>query len=257
MVRVGKHLYLLIGFLLLAIGAMIALRHTAGRKVHRMPEEIRDWQQIRREGVLRILIPYQPQADTGTPSSEYYRMADWIEKRSGLKTEILIGDKWGEASQLLLQGRIDLALLPHEQTAVTDTVHFSFIPTQESGRIYLVQRRTDSTQLIREQFQLEGDTVVIPQNKTWQLLLEHLAEEIGGHIAIKTDARYESEQLAILVQKGLIRHTVCTEARRKYFESAMPELDCSLPLSYDLTLGWAVRKHSVELQDSLRLWLLH
>lgn len=262
MAKVGKHLYLLVGFLLLVSGAMIALRRMARSGEQRVPADIqRDWQQIRQEGILRILMPYQPQADrnqmTDTMSSEYYRMADWIKKRSGLKTEILIGNKWGKASQLLCEGRIDLALLPHEQTAVTDTVHFAFIPMQESGRIYLVQRRADSAQLIREQFQLVGDTVVIPQNKTWQLLLEHLAEEIGGYITVKTDARYESEQLAILVQKGLISHTVCTEGQRKYFESAMPELDCSLPLSYDLTFGWAVRKTSVELQDSLRLWLSH
>ena len=125
---------------------------------------------------------------------------------------------------------------------------------QTSGPIYLVQRRADSTHHISRQVELAGRSITLPEASPLRLFLEHLGEEIGDSIRLAVDPHYATEGLAMLVASGKIPYTACSEEDAKRLAQKLPELDCSLPLSYSLRTTWLLRRSSPQLADSLLSW---
>lgn len=249
----------LYGVLLISVLiVMVALRHcgrgssTGGDAV----DSLRDYSDIHREGVLRIIARYNDRdyyVGQDSTAGFVYDVARRLSEISGIRIEISLEKNWKESLERLHRGACDIIAQDIPLTAVTDTVRYRFLRPMHLGRLYLVQRRSD-TALIRRQIDLSGRTVTIPEGSPARLFVKHLSEEIGDSIYIQTDPTYSAEQLAMMVASGDIDLTVCNQHEAKKLAQLLPALDCSIPLSFELRQAWLVRRSATSLQDSLNSW---
>lgn len=249
-------LYLVL--LLLVIAVMLYLRTHSGDEVSPPPTAGRDYPEIRREGTLRLLTAYTEggvHAEGGELTGAVYTLAKKLQERSGLRVEVILENSWERALQLLSEGGADLVVRPMASTADVDTTRFLLFGQQTSGPLFLVQRRADSTTLVKRQIELAGRTITLPKGSPFHLFIEHLSEEIGDSIHLDVDTLYQAEQLAMRVASGKIAYTVCTHDEAKLFGKAFPELDSSIPLSYSFRTAWLLRHTSPALRDSLSVWM--
>ena len=57
------------------------------------------------------------------------------------------------------------------------------------------------------------------------------------------------------VAAGSIDYTLATGREAERYRQILPELDCSLPLSYTIREAWLLRRDAPQLADSLSRWL--
>lgn len=253
-----KKYYIYILVLIIAVGGMLWFKKNSNKHGRpQSPNVVRDWPTIKADGEIRLLAAYNPaeykaQGDSLTGTA--YEVAQAIKEKGDVEAMVLLESKWDKAMEMLLNGTVDIILSPTFQTSYLDTTKVSFLPIADDGQLFLVQRKTDSVYHISEQIELSGDTITLPQNKTTQLFIRHLADEIGSNIHIQINDLYDPEQLAIMVDNHDINYTVCTKRQKNFLIKTFPNLDCSVPLSFDLKLGWVTRKTSPILIDSLESW---
>ena len=147
-------LYLVL--LLLVIAVMLYLRTHSGGEVSPPPTAGRDYPEIRREGTLRLLTAYTEggvHAEGGELTGAVYTLAKKLQERSGLRVEVILENSWERALQLLSEGGADLVVRPMASTADVDTTRFLLFGQQTSGPLFLVQRRADSTTLVKRQIE--------------------------------------------------------------------------------------------------------
>jgi probable glutamine ABC transporter len=244
--------------LLHVIGLMVYLHYRRSRDAAPTPTAGRDYPEIRREGTLRLLTAYTEggvHAEGGELTGAVYTLAKKLQERSGIRVEVILENSWERALQLLSEGGADLVVRPMASTADVDTTRFLLFGQQTSGPLFLVQRRADSTTLVKRQIELAGRMITLPKGSPFALFIEHLSEEIGDSIHLDVDTLYQAEQLAMRVASGKIAYTVCTHDEAKLFSKAFPELDCSIPLSYSFRTAWLLRHTSLALRDSLSVWM--
>lgn len=244
--------------LLLALGLMYYLRGRSASAPASPAGELsqRDYPEIRKEGILRLLTAYGEggEVKAGELTGEVYELAKRLHQRTGLQVEVILENSWEKALEQLRSGQVDLLTRPLAHTVAVDTSLFRPFGEVTTGPIFLVQRKGDSTTLVSRQLDLAGRTITLPEASPLSLFLEHLGEEIGDSIRLAVDPHYATEGLAMLVASGKIPYTACTEAEAKRFARQLPELDCSLPLSYSLRTTWLLRRSSPQLADSLKAW---
>ena len=244
--------------LLHVIGLMVYLHYRRSGDAAPTPTTGRDYPEIRREGTLRLLTAYTEggvHAEGGELTGAVYTLAKKLQERSGIRVEVILENSWERALQLLSEGGADLVVRPMASTADVDTTRFLLFGQQTSGPLFLVQRRADSTTLVKRQIELGGRTITLPKGSPFALFIEHLSEEIGDSIHLDVDTLYQAEQLAMRVASSKISYTVCTHNEAKLFGKAFPELDCSIPLSYSFRTAWLLRHTSLALRDSLSVWM--
>ena len=244
--------------LLHVIGMIVSLQDSRSGDAAPTPTAGRDYPEIRREGTLRLLTAYTEggvHAEGGELTGAVYTLAKKLQERSGIRVEVILENSWERALQLLSEGGADLVVRPMASTADVDTTRFLLFGQQTSGPLFLVQRRADSTTLVKRQIELAGRMITLPKGSPFHLFIEHLSEEIGDSIHLDVDTLYQAEQLAMRVASGKISYTVCTDTEAKAFSKAFPELDCSIPLSYSFRTAWLLRHTSLALRDSLSVWM--
>lgn len=251
--------YLLYGLaLLLALGLMYYLRSSSegAKRSEPLPTAQRDYSEIRHEGVLRLLTAYGEggEVQAGQLTGEVYELAQRLHQRSGLQVEVVLENSWEKALEQLRTGLVDLVARPVAHTMEIDTSLYRPFGELSSGPIYLVQRKRDSVTHVTSQLDLAGRTITLPEASPLSLFLKHLGEEIGDSIRLETDPKYATEQLAMQVASGTIDYTACTATEAERFSAKLPELDCSLPLSYSTRTTWLLRRSSPVLGDSLTRW---
>ena len=236
--------YLIYGLALLcALGLMYYLRgRTNATAEHsRGTNSERDYPEIRKEGVLRLL-------------TLVYELAKRLHQQTGLQVEVVLENSWERALEELRTGAVDVIARPLAHTVAIDTALFRPFGAATTGPIFLVQRKADSATHVDRQLDLAGRTITLPEASPLRLFLEHLGEEIGDSIRLAVDPHYATEGLAMLVASGKIPYTACSEVDAKRLAEKLPELDCSLPLSYSLRTTWLLRRSSPQLADSLLSW---
>lgn len=254
--------YLVYGVaLLLALGLMCYLRSPWGSRteVDPLPTALRDYPQIRQEGVLRLLTAYGEGGEVrdGALTGEAYELAHRLHRLTGLQVEVILENSWEKALEQLRTGLVDLIARPVAHTMEVDTSLYRPFGELTAGPVYLVQRQGDSATRVTSQLELAGRTIVLPEASPLSLFLQHLGEEIGDSIRLQTDPKYGTEQLAMLVASGAIDYTACSDSEAKRLGEKLPHLDCTLPLSYSTRTTWLLRRSSPQLADSLTRWGIH
>lgn len=251
--------YLIYGLALLcALGLMYYLRGRTNTTAEhsRGANSERDYPEIRKEGVLRLLTAYGEggEVQDGKLTGLVYELAKRLHQRTGLQVEVVLENSWERALEELRTGAVDVIARPLAHTVAIDTALFRPFGEATTGPIFLVQRKADSATHVGRQLDLAGRTITLPEASPLRLFLEHLGEEIGDSIRLAVDPHYATEGLAMLVASGKIPYTACSEVDAKRLAEKLPELDCSLPLSYSLRTTWLLRRSSPQLVDSLLSW---
>lgn len=255
--NLSKRMWLYLGLLFLALSTMYLVKPKGEQEANnqargRLP---RDYQEVKSEGILRVMAPYQIGTDStkqGTENAQ--QLIHRLRKRSGLEIELSLEDNTHRALEALLLGEVDLILEPVAYTAELDSSLYILLDERLADPIYLVQRR-DSAKHVSKQLELEGREVTLPLNSELQLFLHHISEEMGLNIAIRQDSLYNTEQLIMKVQAASIDYTLCSGEEAKRYARHFPDLDFTLPISHNLRRGWLTRRASPILADSLRRWL--
>ncbi|MDR2384858.1 MAG: transporter substrate-binding domain-containing protein [Tannerella sp.] len=227
--------------------------------VEKLKTRVRDYGEIKKEGILKIVTEYN--------QSGYYVSGDSIvgfqndlceaiADISGLDVRIFPDMSISSSFEGLRKREYDVIA---RNIPVTSDNRQDFLFTDPIlfSKQVLVQRTlafNDSVPPVRNQLDLAQKTLCVPKNSPALLRIAHLQHEIGDTIYVVEEERYSSEQLIIMVAKGEIDYAVCDKQIAEVFENRFPEIDISTDISFMQLQSWVVRKESEVLLDSLNHW---
>jgi len=174
----------------------------------------RDYQEISREGVLRIVTEYDRSgyfvSDTLIEGFQY-ELCKAIAEMSGLEVFIYLDMNLENSYEGLQTNRYDIIArnIPTTSELKEDWL---FTDPIVLNKQVLVQRKkiyNDEIEPIRNQLDLAEKTIHIPESSPVLLRLMNLQHEIGDTIYIIEESLYSSGQLISMVANGMIDFTVC------------------------------------------------
>ena len=230
-------------------------------KFNTAPKEIpvRDYPQIKQEGILRIITEYDNigyYVSGDTIEGFQYELSKAIASLSGLEVETHLDMSLTNSFKELNENKCDVIA---RNIPITSEMKEEYLFTDPIilNKQVLVQRTEEANngiKPIRNQLDLAGKTLYIPQDSPSKLRLKNLEHEIGDTLYIREDPLYSAEQLIIMVAKGDIDYAVCDKRIAEASRGQLPEIDIDTDISFTQLQSWAVRKSSPELLDSLNSW---
>lgn len=124
-----------------------------------------------------------------------------------------------------------------------------------TGRQTLVQLRdsAEGKPTIDSQEKLAGHRVWVVAKSPYADRLANLGAELGDTIYVESSPDYSAEHLCLLTASGEIPRAVVDEATARRIAADYPQLDVSVPVSFNQFQSWAVGRE--ELRDSFNVWL--
>lgn len=251
-----KRLYLYIALLAMALLTMLAIKlYLAGRK-----PALRDYDQIRQEGILRMTTDYTPLSYYLTDDTIIgfeYDMAQLLSRVSGLEVQLFPEVNLEKSLEGLQQNQYDVVgrLIP---VTSANLQLYSFTQPLLLNKQVLVQRKEDNgkpVKVLRNQLELAEETIHIINDIPTKLRISNLSHEIGDTIYTQIEKQYGYEQLIMMVARGEIDYAVCDESIARKMQERYPNLDINTDISFTQFQSWAVRQESPALLDSLNAWI--
>jgi membrane-bound lytic murein transglycosylase MltF len=221
---------------------------------------VRDYEAIKKEGILRIMTEYIPQGyyvAGDTLQGFQYELCQAVAQISGLEVQIQFDLGLNTAFEALRSNRCDVIAYNIPTYSELKDIYLFTQPIVRSKEV-LVQRTSaanNGIEPIREQLKLGGKTLHLPRNSPALLRLRHLEYEMSDHFQIVENEIYSTEQLIILVAKGEIDYAVCDYLIANSLKNEFPEIDIDTDISFTQLQAWAVRKDNPVLLDSLNAWI--
>lgn len=246
-------LYLFLLLLAVAIMAMLWL-HVRGNTV-----PVRDYAEIKQEGVLRIMTEYNPSGyyiSGDTIEGFQYELAQAVSRISGLEVQTILETSLPETFQSLNGNGCDVIARNLPVTSEMSRQYLSTEPIVMDKQV-LVQRTAEAnhgTEPVRSQLDLAGKPIHVLSGSPALLRLRHLAHEIGDSLQVVEEPGYSSEQLVIMVANGEIDYAVCDQQIAQALSRDFPEIDIRTDISFTQLQAWTLRKTSPVLLDSLNSW---
>ena len=220
----------------------------------------KDYTEIKEEGVLRVVTEYNTVGyfvSGDTISGFQYDLVKLFGKEMKLQVEFYPEMNLQKSIDGLIAGEYDIIARSIPVTSeLRKELNFT-VPITLNKQV-LVQRSAKynkGIKPIRNQLDLAGKTLYVPQSSPSLLRIHNLSVEIGDTVYVKESEKYESEQLIIMVAKGDIDYAVCDEVIARKNKPRFPEIDIETDISFTQLQAWAVRKNSPELLDSLNTWI--
>jgi membrane-bound lytic murein transglycosylase MltF len=219
----------------------------------------RDYEEIRRSGVMNVVMDYSPASYFRSDDSIYglqYELVKQMEEYLDIPVEIHLETGLAESIEGLNEGKYDLiARFIPVTTELRESV--AFTENFSLDRQVLVQRiRQDTTAIyISNQLELPGREIYVTKSSPYIARIRNLADEIGDTIKVSEIDDYECEHLLILVAKGDIDYAVCDYETASRMHSEYPMLDITTQISFSQLQAWAVRKNSPQLLDVINRWI--
>lgn len=236
-------------------------------EIRKQSVAIRDFDQIRQSGELRVVIDYNSTnyfVYRGKPMGFQYELLKKMAKDLDLELRLVVSNNLKETFDGLLSGNFDLVAKNLTVTKERNKI-VQFTSPLTLTRQVLVQRKPKEYEqmsekelesvLIRNQLDLAHKTVVVQKNTAYYTRLLHLSEEIGEPINIEEDTIYGVERLMGLVASGEIDYTVGDEHVALVNQSYFDNLDVKTPISFKQKLGWAIRQNSPNLKAVINSWI--
>ena len=220
----------------------------------------RDYPEIKKEGILRIVTEYNSigyHVSGDTIAGFQYELSKAIEKVSGLTVEIHLENNM-EKSIAGLNNQIYDIIARNIPITTENKELLAFTNPITLNRQVLVQRTAKANNdipPIRNQIDLAKKTLHISQNSPSILRLRNLEEEIADTIFIQEDPLYSDEHLIFLVAEGDIDFAVVDYQIAEKNKKILPQIDIQTDISFTQLQAWAIRKDSPILLDSLNNWL--
>jgi len=220
----------------------------------------RDYPEIRKEGVLRIVTEYNSvgyYVSGDTIEGFQYELSKAIEKISGLTVNIYVENNMEKSIEGLNNHTYDIIARNIPITTENRSL-FAFTEPITLNRQVLVQRTAETNNgfpPIRNQMELAKKNVHVPQNSPSILRLRNLEAEIADTIFIYEDPLYTDELLIFQVAAGDIDYAVVDYEIAAKNKTNFPQIDIQTDISFTQLQAWAVRKDAPILLDSLNNWL--
>lgn len=201
----------------------------------------------------------------GEPMGYQYDLLHELSKFLKLDLEIIVENDLEKSFSMLDQGKCDLLALNLTVTKERSVKYQFTIPTSHTRQV-LVQRRPPKwwvmhpevleKSMLRNQLDLAGKTIYVPQNSSYASRLHNLSEEIGDSIHI-IEMEDDFESLISKVSHGEIDFTICDENLAKVNQAYFRNIDIKTAISFPQNLAWALRRNNTrQLLDTLDLWLI-
>lgn len=249
-----KIILLYLALLLIALVSMFALYQSIHKNI-----PPRDYPEICTEGILRIVTEYNPAGyyvSGDTIEGFQYELSRAIADLSGLEVQIFLEMSLTESFEGLNRQTYDVIARNIPITSGLKEQYLFTDPVVLDKQV-LVQRTAvanDSNPPLRNQLELAGKTLYIPENSPALLRIRNLQYEIGDTIYVVEENRYSAEQLIIMVAKGDLDYAVCDQQTALKAQKQFPEIDLATDISFTQLQSWAVRNTSPALLDSLNQW---
>jgi membrane-bound lytic murein transglycosylase MltF len=227
--------------------------------VKKVKSRVRDYAEIKEEGVLNIVTEYNQSGYFVSGDSTLGFQNDLckaISGISGLDVQIFLDMSLTGSFEGLRKRKYDVIARNIPVTS-DNRPDFLFTDPIAFGKQVLVQRTSEfnnSIPPLRNQLDLAGKTLYISENSPARIRISNLQHEIGDTIFVVEEERYSSEQLIIMVAKGEIDYAVCDKQIAEVSKNQFPEIDVNTDISFMQLQSWVVRKESGILLDSLNHW---
>ncbi len=229
-----------------------------------------DLKDIKKRGKLVVVTDYNSTnyfIYRGTPMGYQLELLNEFCDYVGIKLEIIIDNDIESCIDKLNSGEVDL-IAKNLTVTKQRAEKIQFTEPHTYSKQVLVQRKQETSsrtslannsfnELIRNQLDLAGKTIYVPQSSSYASRLEHLADEIGDSINIVEIPDYETEQLIGLVAEGEINYTVTDENLAKVNTNFYDNIDVNTVISFPQKLAWGVRKTSPDLLQVVNTWMMH
>ena len=207
-----------------------------------------DLDEIRKRGVLRILVPSLTEehlSRSGAPDAEDRAMAQAFAERLGVEAQFLVVARRSELFDLLEEGYGDIVTA---QLTVTDerSKRFRFTRPTETVTEWLVGRK-GAPSLPRRLEDLNGSEVHVRKSSAYVDTLKDIAASGVAVRIVFAPESLDSETLAYEVSRGLRPLTVLDSSLLATIESYNPDLEKLLPLLEGRELAWLVRNDAPDL----------
>lgn len=226
---------------------------------HKEKGNSRDYKEIRKEGVLRVVTEYNSRSfyvDKDTISGFHYDLISAFAKSRHLKVEITPEMSFEKQMEGLSSGKYDLIACG---ISVTSELKDSILLTKPIilNKQVLVQRKEKehNKTYIRSQLDLANKTLHVVKGSPAILRIRNLSNEIGDTVYVKEIEKYGSEQLLAMVAHGDIDYAVCDESTAYALMDSFPQLDMKTAISFTQFYSWGVSKKSPVLLQNLNSWL--
>ncbi len=270
MINQRKRVLLFVAIPILLIFGMITVRNlktdsdfVMDEEIHRVPDLL----EIQGRGVLRAATDFNSTSYfvyRGEPMGFHLELLRLFASHIGVELEVSVSNS--------IQDNIDCVFAENGCDIVAQSLWIStsarkqlqFTDPHARSRMMLVQRKPSSWRqmtrreleqhLIREQLDLAGKTVYVPDNPVFIRRLNHLIEEIGDTIHIVKTTLHE-EELFEQVAQGKIDYAVGDEMLARLNQMYYADIDVETPLSFHQNLAWAVRPGADQLAGAINEWL--
>ena len=130
----------------------------------------------------------------------------------------------------------------------------TYFPTHRNAQLLLVQ--LGGKEALKNAAQLQGKRIHIPRNSQAYNRLKNLNREMGGEMRIVlAHDSVSSDMLISSVVNGEIQYTAAYAPLAQLYKQYYPQLNISTALGIQQSLGWATRKTSTALNETISLWL--
>lgn len=195
----------------------------------------------------------------GVEQGFQYELVNSFAKSVDMDVEWKLENDLAKSIEMLNNGDVDLIARPIPVTTeMREQVLFSK-PILQTRKV-LVQRKAeynDSIEPIRDQLELAGKTIYVPNDSPDILRLRNLADEIADTIIIKEMPDYQAQQLIVMVAKGDIDYAVCDEKEAMEAAESLPEIDYATAVGFHQLHSWAIRKSNSDLCAKVDTFLTH
>jgi len=239
----------LVLFLILILGAVFfyILRDRSSR----------DFDEIVESGRIRVVTDNGSLGFTVTKDSVYgfqYELVKAFADRLGLELEIAESDDVRSNIFNLIDGEYDLfaGFIPQTSEYIGKVL---FTDAVQINRQFLVQRKCDSALVVRNQLDLIGDTISLPRNSPYRMLIEHLSDQIADTVYVDELKNTTAELAVKMVSDSIIRYTICPERLAPKYMKVYPNLSIDLAIGYQQAIVWSVNVNSPILQAKLNEFL--
>ena len=222
--------------------------HLAGAdsaSLHRLPD------------TLRVVTLYSPTSYfiyRGQPMGYDYDLVERLAADKGMALKLEVAPSLNAAVEMLDSGKVDLIAYDVPVTAEYRDKVIPAGPEVITNQVLVQPVKTDSA--ITDVTQLVGRTIYVEEGSKYHARLNNLNEELGGGIDIRAVDRDTliTEDLIGMVDRGEIPLTIVDSDIAAINKGYYPDLDISLPLSFDQRAAWGVAPGNQWLADSIDAW---
>ena len=198
----------------------------------------REESQVWNPPVLRVITDYN--------SIDYFLSSDTVMGFQYELVERLCREK-GWKAEWMVENSLQRSL----KVAFTIPIlHFRQVLVQRS------EETNNGKKPIRNQLQLAGKTVYVPEGSPNIMRLRNLSKEIADTIIIRQFPHYETEQLMFMVAHGDIDYVVCDEEIARKNIVQLPQLDINTAISFNQMQAWALRPSDTTLLHNIDSFLV-